>query len=528
MGNGIFSRAGITWHATKKDDISLSGMIMDGRHKNWSLTPYQYGTTGSSTPDRIMTRRTSGIGNMDMLYGEFNYRHNFTDKHYLDFVVGLSKWKSDDDNVYQDSTDYITGDMPTVYNYQYRPMHINNRRWTVKLDYENPISEHAKIQAGYEGNFSEENTPQESWADQSWNGLNASEDRAFYNRFIYDMDLHAVYLTAQYQLGKLGVMGGLRGEYWHVNTESYTWEQERDPSKRDKAFDKDYFQLFPSIFMSYQLTDNDQLQLNYTRRLRRPWGGQLNSFRDTRDATSISFGNPELTPEFSNSFSFNYLRTWTEHSLLVSAYYRPTTDVMQRVNWHDAATGIMYQTTKNVAKSQSEGIEATLKNKLFRILDLTTNINAYYYKLNGFSYVIDDQTITGEGNSSFTWNARMQASLILPYDISVQLGGRYRSRQVITQGYRKCNYNVDFGVRKNFMNRKFTVSLNCRDVFNTRKWETFTSSESFTRHQINKWGGRKVNLTVTYNFGNTKKKPQRQQGMDGMNPSEQYSGGEEM
>lgn len=528
MGNGIFSRAGITWHATKKDDISLSGMIMDGRHKNWSLTPYQYGTTGSSTSDRIMTRRTSGIGNMDMLYGEFNYRHNFTDKHYLDFVVGLSKWKSDDDNVYQDSTDYITGDMPTVYNYQYRPMHINNRRWTVKLDYENPISEHAKIQAGYEGNFSEENTPQESWADQSWNGLNASEDRAFYNRFIYDMDLHAVYLTAQYQLGKLGVMGGLRGEYWHVNTESYTWEQERDPSKRDKAFDKDYFQLFPSIFLSYQLTDNDQLQLNYTRRLRRPWGGQLNSFRDTRDATSISFGNPELTPEFSNSFSFNYLRTWTEHSLLVSAYYRPTTDVMQRVNWHDAATGIMYQTTKNVAKSQSEGIEATLKNKLFRILDLTTNINAYYYKLNGFSYVIDDQTITGEGNSSFTWNARMQASLILPYDISVQLGGRYRSRQVITQGYRKGNYNVDFGVRKNFMNRKFTVSLNCRDVFNTRKWETFTSSESFTRHQINKWGGRKVNLTVTYNFGNTKKKPQRQQGMDGMNPSEQYSGGEEM
>ena len=188
----------------------------------------------------------------------------------------------------------------------------------------------------------------------------------------------------------------------------------------------------------------------------------------------------------------------------------------------------MYQTTKNVAKSQSEGIEATLKNKLFRILDLTTNINAYYYKLNGFSYVIDDQTITGEGNSSFTWNARMQASLILPYDISVQLGGRYRSRQVITQGYRKGNYNVDFGVRKNFMNRKFTVSLNCRDVFNTRKWETFTSSESFTRHQINKWGGRKVNLTVTYNFGNTKKKPQRQQEMDGMNPSEQYSGGEEM
>ena len=121
----------------------------------------------------------------------------------------------------------------------------------------------------------------------------------------------------------------------------------------------------------------------------------------------------------------------------------------------------------------------------------------------------------------------MQASLILPYDISVQLGGRYRSRQVITQGYRKGYYNVDFGVRKNFMNRKFTVSLNCRDVFNTRKWETFTSSESFTRHQISRHGGRKLNLTVTYSFGHSKKKP-KPQSMDSMNPSEQYMGGEEM
>ena len=173
-------------------------------------------------------------------------------------------------------------------------------------------------------------------------------------------------------------MSGLRGEYWKVDTESYTWEQEHDATKRAQPFKKDYFQLFPSVFLSYQFTDNDQLQLNYTRRLRRPWGGQLNSFKDTRDATTVSFGNPELTPEFSNSFSLNYLKTWTEHSLMVSAYYRPTTDVMQRINWQNQADGLMYSTTKNVAKSLSEGLEVVLKNRLFRILDLTTTANAYY------------------------------------------------------------------------------------------------------------------------------------------------------
>ena len=223
----------------------------------------------------------------------------------------------------------------------------------------------------------------------------------------------------------------------------------------------------------------------------------------------VSFGNPELTPEFSNSFSLNYLKTWTEHSLLVSAYYRPTTDVIQRINYQSSTDGLMYSTSMNVAKSLSSGLEVVLKNKLFRILDLTTTANAYYYKLNGFSYDIDGQTVTGQGNHNFTWNARMMASLILPYDISVQLSGRYNARQVITQGHRNANYSMDLGMRKNFLNKALTVAVNCRDLLNSRKFENFTSNESFTRHQIHRRGGRNVSLTLTWNFGNMKAKKKK-------------------
>jgi iron complex outermembrane receptor protein len=530
MGNGVFSRAGLTWHATTKDDFSLSGMMMNGKFNSRSATPYHYGTIGAAQDTRLMLRQTDNSGLMHMYHGEFDYRHSFTEKHFLDFTLSYDKWKMNNDNIYRDSTEYF-GDnaAATKYDYQYRPMFVNNHSWDVKLDYENPITDKFKIQAGYEGTFSHENTPQESWIDaSSWTGKNLVEDKAYYNRFIYDMDLHALYFTAQYQLGKLGIMGGLRGEYWKVNTESYTWEQEHDASLRDKPFNKDYFQLFPSVFMSYQVTKNDQFQLNYTRRLRRPWGGQLNSFRNTSDATMVSFGNPELTPEYSNSFSLNYLRTWTEHSLLVSAYYRPTTDVMQRINWQNSSDGLMYQTNMNVARSTSSGVEATLKDNFFRILDLTTNLNAYYYKLNGFSYDIDGQTVTGEGNHNFTWNARMIASVILPYDISVQFSGRYRARQVITQGYRKAGSHFDLGVRKNFFNKKLTLSINCRDLFNSRKWDNFTSSDTFWRHQLNKRGSRKVSFTVTWNFGNTnkKKRPERPNDQEDNEPNDQYGGGE--
>ena len=527
-GNNFFTRAGVTLHATTKDDFSLSGMLMHGGGNSHSYTPYIYTAVANGLNNYQLDRINRSRTGMDMRYGEFNYRHSFNDKHFIDFTADLSSWKMNNDNWYQDST-VVVGIDDVTYSYQYRPQYINNHRKELKLEYENQVTKNFKIEAGYNGNFSRENTPQESYMDNtSFDGTNASEDKLFFNRFIYKQDLHAFYTTLSYKFGALSLMGGLRGEYWRVNTESYTWEQEHDASLREQPFKKDYFQLFPSVFMSWQMTETQQLQLNYTRRLRRPWGGQLNSFRDTRDATTVSFGNPYLTPEFSNSFSLNYLKQWNDHSLLVSAYYRPTTDVIQRISYKNKEDGLFYQTSMNVAKSVSTGLEMTVKNKLWRILDLTTSANAYYYRLNGFSYDIDGQTVTGNSDHNFTWNARMTASLMLPYDISIQSTGRYTARQVITQGYRKANYSIDFGARKNFFNKLFTLSVNCRDLLDSRRFETFTSGPNFTRHQINRRGGRRMSMTLTWNFGNMKqkKRPNKSHNSENDMPMD-YNGGEE-
>ena len=527
-GNNFFTRAGVTLHATTKDDFSLSGMLMHGGGNSHSYTPYIYTAVANGLNNYQLDRINRSRTGTDMRYGEFNYRHSFNDKHFIDFTADLSSWKMNGDNWYQDST-VVVGIDDVTYSYQYRPQYINNHRKELKLEYENQVTKNFKIEAGYNGNFSRENTPQESYMDNtSFDGTNASEDKLFFNRFIYKQDLHAFYTTLSYKFGALSLMGGLRGEYWRVNTESYTWEQEHDASLREQPFKKDYFQLFPSVFMSWQMTETQQLQLNYTRRLRRPWGGQLNSFRDTRDATTVSFGNPYLTPEFSNSFSLNYLKQWNDHSLLVSAYYRPTTDVIQRISYKNKEDGLFYQTSMNVAKSVSTGLEMTVKNKLWRILDLTTSANAYYYRLNGFSYDIDGQTVTGNSDHNFTWNARMTASLMLPYDISIQTTGRYTARQVITQGYRKANYSIDFGARKNFFNKLFTLSVNCRDLLDSRRFETFTSGPNFTRHQINRRGGRRVSMTLTWNFGNMKqkKRPNKSHNSENDMPMD-YNGGEE-
>ena len=524
-GQGLFARTGLTFHLSGNDDLAFSGMMLAGKPSNDNTTYYDYGLISTGEVLKHMTRSTtSPEGKHRMYNAEMSFSHKFNEQgtHTLDASLSFNNWRMNSSTLYRNDTTYTNGS-PATWSLQNRPMNMNNRAWEAKLDYANQLNETTKLEAGYNGRFSHENTPQES---QVWNQLtNQYDDEAyFFNRFIYDIDIHALYLTANMKFGKLGIMAGLRGEYWKVDTKSIDYYQNEEP------FKKDYFQLFPSLFLNYSLTETSQLQLNYTRRLRRPWGGQLNSFKNTRDASMIEFGNPQLTPEYTNSFSLNYLKTWEGHTLSVGTYYRPTTDVMQRIRYQGTYNGqtSMFMTNLNVAKSQSSGAEIILKNKLWRILDLTTTLNAYYYKLDGFQTMVENQLVTGESDESFSWDGRLLASVILPYSISLQATGNYSSRSVITQGYRKPNGSLDLGLRKSFMNKTFAVALNWRDVFNTRRFENYTESPTFWRHQKN-WRDPRINLQVTWNFGNMnqKKKPQRDDNMQSTEEDNSFGGYEQ-
>ena len=258
------------------------------------------------------------------------------------------------------------------------------------------------------------------------------------------------------------------------------------------------------MFLTYTLPAQNEIQLNYSRRINRPWGHQLNPFLNITDSTNISFGNPYLTPQYSNSMELNYIKNWEAHTLSVSAYYRNTYEVIQRISYLE--DNIMKSTFENVAETQSAGVEIVGKNHLFSILDLTTTVNLYYNKLDGFSYLPAgaDQPVTGKSNEDFSWNAKIIANLILPASFSLQLTGNYNSRQLIAQGYRKSNYSLDAGIRKAFLNRKLSLSINGRDLFNSRKWKTETSGTGFRQYASNWRTGCTIGFTLTYSFGNMK------------------------
>lgn len=493
-GGPVFARAGFAYHLTKKDHFNFGAFGMFGDRTQKNKIFYESNVPGSF----IESYRISESDN-DMNGGniEMGYKHDFSEKSNLDITVSWNKWNMDGASIYDQYSLFADGG--ETYSYQRQKSDVRSHDWEVQADYVNEFSKNSKIEAGYKATFSRQNSPVETSSGRT--AAEAEPDPLLYNRFLYDQDIHAAYTTYSGRIEKFGFQLGLRGEYSRINTKSLGYGQQEgdEPWYKD-----DYFSLFPSAFLSYELPAGHEIQLNYTRRISRPWGRQLNPFLNITDSTNISFGNPYLLPQYSNSLELNYIKNWNNHTLSVSFYYRNTDDVIERISYLEDQ--VMKSTYENVAKTQAAGAEFVVKNNFARILDLTTTVNLYYNKLDGFSYLPAgaEQAVVGKGNEDFSWNARMIANVALPASFSLQLTGNYNSRQLIAQGHRNSNYSLDAGLRKSFLDKKISVSVNGRDLLNSRKWKTETSGAGFTQYAENWRTGRTIRFTMTYSFGNMK------------------------
>ena len=521
--NNIFVRTGLTWRFTKKDEVyaNLMGMYGKGKHKN-NITAESGqldsdGTLGAVTERRLRT--TSQDGSPRMYNIEVGYTHRWSDSHFIDLSFGHHTWQQKRDATYRQITEYPLSAGTSHNSYQFQDGENKSSNFEIKLDYEYKIDENNRVEAGYKADFSDDDSPVITYTDEQHTVL----DESLYNKFRYKQETHAFYGTYSGRVGKLGYQLGLRGEYWNVRTRSFGWSDEQNGTLPGYN-SKDFFELFPSAFVSYEISQGQEVQLNYTRRLRRPWGGQLNNFQNISDSTNISFGNPNLTPEYSNAYEVNYIKNWKNHTLSISGYYRTTTDVIERISYSQGK--VIYTTHENVAQTQSAGLEIIGKNRLFKILDLTTTLNLYYYKLDDFKYTIYGQEITGEADENFSWNARMTASMMLPWGVTMQATGRYNAKRIVAQGHREPSYSVDLGLRKMF-NKNWSLSVNVRDLLDSRGWNSVTSNKFFYRDSESSHGGRRFGFTLTYSFGNMKAQaPKRKPQEMPSSGYDDYGGGE--
>ena len=354
------------------------------------------------------------------------------------------------------------------------------RNWTFQSDYVHPLGENRKFEAGVRGGFrlidtdysvDELNIETNIW--ESVDGLS--------NRFNYDESILAVYTSFGDKLNKFSYQFGLRGEYTHILTEL------KDTGEK---YDKEYANLFPSIFLSYDLPKENAVQVSYSRRLRRPRFWYLNPFSSFSNPLSIRAGNPDLDPEFSNSFELNYIKYWDKWSLSSSIYYRDTRGVIQRISRLDTSyvsfgqpDTIIRNITRpeNLARSQNFGLELSITADVTKWLSTNANLNFYRGIVDGGNQGFNDIT------RFYSWTARWNTQIKVGKNTEAQLTINYRGPEENPQGKRYDFLYTDIGISRDILKKKATISFRVVDLFKTAIYQYESFGDDFYIFREGQW-----------------------------------------
>lgn len=362
----------------------------------------------------------------------------------------------------------------------------NNSDILLQADYIHPFGTDGQWEAGYKSTFRKIDTKynaEEQGEAGNWESL-----PDFSNHFIYNEAIHSVYAIVGNKINRFSYQGGLRAELSDVKTELRITNDKND---------RTYINLFPSAHITYDLKNENSLQASYSRRLNRPRFWNLNPFFSLSDNRNIRSGNPDLDPDFTNSYELGYLKNWEKSSLYAGAYYRHTTDVIQWLSRLESDT-ITYIRPENFGSMDAYGIEANISKDLADWWKVSMNGNLYRAITEGEAF--------GEPlkSDSYTVSGRLNSRMTFWKTVNYQTNIFYRAPEETPQGRRKAFYSIDMALSKDILQGKGTLTLSVSDLLDSRKWRSETFTENYYADSEFQWSSRQFRLTFSYRLNQNK------------------------
>lgn len=526
----LFSRAGFDYFLDNRNTLNVSGMIVDGKFNNINNSNISIDTVSlfsSSLHQSFIQRNTNSNFRFNMKGAGLGFIHNFP-KTGHQFTMDGQYNKSHNNNVnYITNNNYrfINGPVTST-STQQQNGNGSNERINAQADYTNPLTEKSKLEAGVR--FSQATTSSQNIYNLVGTSNVLIPQPLLSSKFNYKDQIYAGYTTFSSKIGeKFGYQLGLRMESSNYNGTVYNTVRNGSGLKDTVSnFHISYpVSLFPSIFLSQELSNNQQLQLNYSRRINRPGFFQLFPFVDYSDSLNLSRGNPNLKPEFTNSLELSYSKNFNKtNNLILSFYYKNTTGLITRYQSRETnpLTNqlVLVNTYINANSSFVGGFEAVAKNAPAKWWDITSNLNIYTSKIN-----IDDPAIT-TADQLYSWFGKINNTFKLPGNFSIQLSGDYNSKTVLapggsssgsggggrggfggnvsgnSQGFSMPTYGVDAAIKYEFLKAKAaSVTLSVNDIFKTRANDVYTSAGYFNQHQYRVGDQQLFSLNFSLRFG---------------------------
>lgn len=358
-----------------------------------------------------------------------------------------------------------------------------------KLDYTYPFSENGRFEAGMQNRLeSEYETLEFRDFDPSTGDWIINDE--FSSATDFRRDVHAVYSTYSNQLGNFQFMGGLRGELTL---------REIQNSKADEASSLNRFDLFPTGHVSYKLSDMADVTASYSRRINRPNGRDLDPTPNYYNRYTIRFGNPDLEPEYTNSYEVGLLKRFGQGRSFVSGdvFRRVTNNKIDRTEVL-GDDGIYYLYTDNFDKDYATGLELTGNLSYKKWLILNASVNVFHYRITGD---LDGESFDRE---STNWGGRMNTTFKFTEDSRFQVTAFFRGPSVSAQGESKAMFFSNFSYRQEFLKKKLSATISLRDPFGTARFARETTGDNFRSSFRWEREPRVVFLTLSYKINNFK------------------------
>lgn len=465
---------GIDYYFTEKSILTASFLYENAGEKSTRTIDYT-DYTGDNTFIQSTSREETEKATENNLEAALSYKKKFERKD-QEFTIDF-KWMQ-------------TTEPNKSYIKQYNALGINdlNERsgtgedeynYLIQADYVHPFMNNLKLETGVKSNLRIVNS--NYFYERQDNLLNWISLPAYVNDLSYNEKIHAAYIMSSYEFKNISIQAGLRGEFSDIKTEL---------KKTNETNQRTYLDLFPSTSFSYKLNDKNTLQLSYSRRLNRPNFRELMPYEGFGDSRILEQGNPDLNPEYTDSYEAGYFMDLEKFNFLSTVYYRHRTGVIQEFSSVDSV-GITHIVPINLSIQNAYGLELNLAYELDRTFRFNSNFN-FYKALTEGSYNQKDFS-----SETYSWTNRSSLAFKL-FDNDFQTTLNYRAPRNTPQGKNLAVYYADFGVSREVFKGKGTLAFNIRDVFNSRKRKSIINSDGLYSRSEEQFRSRQFLFTLTF------------------------------
>lgn len=363
----------------------------------------------------------------------------------------------------------------------------NNYENLSRAIYERNLHHHNKLVLGYEleADKSDMRYFAEDFVNGSW-----EKNTAKSNDFIFNEQVHSLYVTYEQTLGQFGFQAGIRGEQSYTKSKLLTLNEN---------IPNNYFMLYPTLHTAYKVNNYSELQFNYSLRVNRPEGDDLNPFPEYKDPYNIKRGNPYLMPEKIHSIEFGYLWKKDVTTLVGTMYYHNTFNKMTEITRMLDANR-METTKENMSSSQSAGVELIANSAIGRFLDFNINSNVFYN-------VIDASDLGyNKKKSAIAWMAALNANISATQNLMFQFNTRYNSSVLTPQGKKESTFITNIGFRYDIPHYNLSLMATISDLFDTNRSVEIIDTPFLYQRLEKRRNPRNFYVGISYKFGNSKKK----------------------